>query len=185
MNTILNRNRLVQPVARIMRQLLSGFALPMALRENLHVAKPDVAHDSSPAALGLRAAVKYPRDPAHPEWLPTNRPRQKSTLFPAAPQGAVWRQVSGLRNKERAREHNPLTSANSPRSAPRPRAPGSAIGRKPKRVCGWTARRSKRSRLGPRKPSRRKAARSLEASRRTPGPGPPQCLKRCGHRPLP
>ena len=127
MNTILNRNRLVQPVARIMRQLLSGFALPMALRENLHVAKPDVAHDSSPAALGLRAAVKYPRDPAHPEWLPTNRPRQKSTLFPAAPQGAVWRQVSGLRNKERAREHNPLTSANSPRSAPRPARPAALL----------------------------------------------------------
>ena len=127
MNTILNGNRLVQPLARILRQLLSGFALATAVRENLRAARPGVAHGSSPAALGLRAAVKYPRDPSHPDRLPTSRARPKSTLFPAVPQGAVWRQVSSLHNKKRAREHNPLTSASSPRSLPPPARPAALL----------------------------------------------------------
>ena len=146
MNTIQNSNRLVQPIARFLRQLLSGCALATAVRKNLHAASPHVAHrpwraarpdvadGSSRAALGLRPAVKHPRNPAHPDRLPTSRFRQESTLCPAPPQGAVWRQVlishnavwrqvSSSHNKERAHDLNPLTSANSPRPSPPPEAP--------------------------------------------------------------
>ena len=73
------------------------------------------------AALGLRASVKRPCHPAHPERLPASRPRQESTLCPAPPQGAVWRQVSSSHNKERTHDLNPLTSANSPDLCHRPR----------------------------------------------------------------
>ena len=121
MNTSLNSNRLVRPVARILRQLLSGFAPATAVPEHLHAAGPDVAHGSSRAALGLRPAVKHARNPAHPERLPTSRPRRKSALCPARPQGAVWPQVSSSHNKERAHDLNPLTSANSPDRCHRPR----------------------------------------------------------------
>ena len=124
MNTIQNRkNWLVQSVAEILRQLLSGFAPVTAVRECLHAARPDVAHGSSRAAPGLRAAVKHPRNSAHPERSPASWPRRKSALCPVPPRGAVWRQVSSSHNKERARELNPLTSANSPRSSPPPAAP--------------------------------------------------------------
>ena len=123
MNTIQNSNRLVQPVARILRQLLSGFALAPAVRENLNAVRPDVAHGSSRAALGLRSAVKHARNPAHPDRLPASPSRQESTLCPAPPQGAVWRQVSSSHNKERAGEINPLISANSPDHCHSPRRP--------------------------------------------------------------
>ena len=121
MNTSLNSKRLVQPIARILRQLLSGFTLATAVRENLHAAMPDESHGSWRAALGLRPAVKHPRNPAHPDRLPTSRSRQEATPCPAPPQGAVWRQLSSSHNKERAGEANPLTSANSPDRRHRPR----------------------------------------------------------------
>ncbi len=129
MNTSLNSKRLVQPIARILRQLLSGFTLATAVRENLH-ARPAVAHGSRRAALGLRPAVKHPRNPAHPDRLITRRSRQESTPCPAPPKGAVWRQVSSSHNKERAREANPLTSANSPDRRP---ARGAALSKRRRR----------------------------------------------------
>ena len=89
MNAIPNRNRLVQSVARILRQLLSGFAPATAAREYPHAARPDVAHGSSRAALGLRPAVKHSRHPAHSERLPASRPRRKTAQCQAPPQGAV------------------------------------------------------------------------------------------------
>ena len=123
MNTIRNRNRLVQPIARFLRQLLSGFAPATAVRKHLPVERPGVAHGSSRAALGLWPTVKHACNPAQPGQLPASRPRRKSAQCPAPPQGAVRRQVSGSPSKERAGEANPLTSANSPRSSPLLAAP--------------------------------------------------------------
>ena len=101
MKTTLNRKIwLVQPIARILRRLLSGFALAMAVRERLHAARPGLANGSSRAALGLRADVKHPRNPAYRGRLPASRPRRKPAQCPAPPQGAVWRQVPGLHNKD-------------------------------------------------------------------------------------
>ena len=121
MNTTQNRNRFAQPLARILRQFLSGFALETAVREHLHAARPGVAHGSSRTALGLRPTVKHACNPAQPGRLPASRPRRKPAQCPAPPQGAVWRQVPGSHNKKRAGEANPLTPANSPRSpAPQP-----------------------------------------------------------------
>ena len=89
MKTTLNRKIwLVQPVARILRQLLSGFAPATAVRERLQAARSGVAHGSRRAARGLRAAVKHPRNPAHPGRLPATRPRRKPAQCPVPPQGA-------------------------------------------------------------------------------------------------
>ena len=87
LNTILNRHRLVQPVARILQQLLDIFALATAARGHVTAA------------------------------LPAASVARKSTLCralsPASSQGAVWRPILRLHNTERARYENPLTSASS------------------------------------------------------------------------
>ena len=57
MNAIRNRDQLVQPVARILWRLLSGFTLATGVREYLHAARSGVAHGSSRAALGLRPTI--------------------------------------------------------------------------------------------------------------------------------
>ena len=127
MSNIPNRYRLVQPLAQILQWLLHNLAHATAVRGDLQAAQPDMAYGSSRAAPGLRPAVKHPRNPGHPDRLPRSWARPKSRLFPAVPQGAVWRQVSSLRNKKRAREHNPLTSASSPRSLPPPARPAALL----------------------------------------------------------
>ena len=88
MNTILNRHRLVQPLARILQQLLDIFALATAARGYVTAALPAVS--------GSRKSTLC------------------RALSPASSQGAVWRLICRLHNKERARYENPLTSANPP-----------------------------------------------------------------------
>ena len=94
MKSNLNRNRLVHPDAQVLRQLLKGFALATANRENPRAAWPGVVHGPSRGPMGLRPAVKHPCNPGHPERLPASRPRRKSSLCPAPRQGAVCCQVS-------------------------------------------------------------------------------------------
>ena len=114
MNTILNRHRLVRWIARILHQLRREFPLATAARE------AGVAHGSavprwaSRPNVGLRPAVEQTLNQPHATGLPTSGSPQESALCPAYVQLAVWRQMWGLHNKERAREINPLTSANSP-----------------------------------------------------------------------
>ena len=79
MNTALNRNQFVQSVAPVLRQLLSGFALVAAVRENLYAATSDEAKGSRRASLGRRAAAKRPHNPGHPERVPQQPEARKST----------------------------------------------------------------------------------------------------------
>ena len=118
MNTIQDRNRFVQPAARILRRILAT-----AVRDYLQAAHPGAAHRSSRAALGLRPAVKRPPNPAHPERLPATRPSRKPVECPAPPERVIWGQLSCSRNTVRAHEANPLVSADSPQSLPSPSAP--------------------------------------------------------------
>jgi len=141
MKSNLNRNRLVHLEAQVLHRLLKGFAQATAMRKNPRAARPAVAntarvalldpqpvdvHGPSRPPLGLQPAivdgpsrvrpdlqpaVKHPCQPGHHEQPRASRPCQKSSLSPAPRQGAVCCQLSGLHNRERAREANPLISA--------------------------------------------------------------------------
>lgn len=111
MNTVLNRNRLVQPVARILRQLLTGFALATAVRAArrgpwLQPCRtgPPARRETSAQSRSTRAAASKPAAP------------KTSPVLGAAARGGLAPSL-GLHNKERAGELNPLTSADSPRSS--------------------------------------------------------------------
>ena len=60
MNTALNRNQFVQSVAPVLRQLLSGFALVAAVRENLYAATSDEAKGSRRASLAAGLLPNVP-----------------------------------------------------------------------------------------------------------------------------
>ena len=85
MKTILNTDRLNRLTARI---------------------PPPWAEDLSPATASCDVGITQPA-----ESLPRNSALW-SALFPAPSELAVWRQIWRLRNKDRAREANPLISAN-------------------------------------------------------------------------
>ena len=115
MKTILNRHRLVRAIARILRQLLDDFALAPPVRGDVTAAQPDVAHGSAVPRWASRPTVKQTPNQLHgPDRLRSSGSPRKSALSPASSQGAVWRPIWGLHNTERARERNPLTSAESP-----------------------------------------------------------------------
>ena len=112
LNTILNRHRLVRWITRILHQLRREFPLATAARE------VGVAHGSavprwaSRPAVGLRPSVNQILNQRCAPGLPRSGSPQNSTLCPPYVQRPVGRQIWGLHNKERAREINPLTSAN-------------------------------------------------------------------------
>ena len=113
LKTILNRHRLVRWVARTLQQLRDDFAPAAAARQPVTAAQPDVAHGSAVPLWASRPTVKQTFNQPHRPQLPTSGSPQESTPSPAYVQLAVWRQMWGLHNKERARFTNPLTSANS------------------------------------------------------------------------
>ena len=67
---------------------------------------PPWAEDLSPATASCDVGITQPA-----ESLPRNSALW-SALFPAPSELAVWRQIWRLHNKERARDANPLISAN-------------------------------------------------------------------------
>ena len=126
MNTILNSHRLVRWVARILHRLRGDLAPAKAARGNITVAQPDMAQALSlprrhvcRRVLGLRPALKQTLSP-HGPGLPRSGAPQESALLSAYVKLAVWRPIRRLHNKGRARDDNPLTSANSPAGRSRP-----------------------------------------------------------------
>ena len=106
LSTILNRHRLIRWAARILQAIRDNCAPAPAARE------AGVAHGSGVPRWASRPNVgQTPNQPCG-RGLPASGSPQESVPFPASVQLAVWRQVMGLHNKERARDHNPLTSAN-------------------------------------------------------------------------
>ena len=122
LNTILNRHRLIRWAARILQQLRPEFPVAPATRE------AGVAHGSpvrhwvsrraAGPAVGLIPAENQTLNQPCRRGLPASGSPPASVPSPAYVQLAVWCQVLGLHNKERARDRNPLISANSPRSSP-------------------------------------------------------------------
>jgi len=128
MKSNLNRSPLGHPEAQVLRQLLKGFAMTTAMRENQRAARPAVAHTArlapvdprpvvvqgpicpplglqpaivhrpSRVRLGLRPAVKHPCKPGHPGRLQASRPGQKSSLRPVLRQGTLCCQLSSSHN---------------------------------------------------------------------------------------
>ena len=121
LDTILYRHRLICWAARILEGIRDNYGPAVAACE------PSVAHGSavprwaSRPAVGLRPAVEQTLNQPHATGLPTSGSPQESVPSPAYAQRAVWRQIWGLHNKERARERNPLTSASSSRRSQLPR----------------------------------------------------------------
>ena len=122
MNDILNKHRLARWAARILQRLRDGFALATAVRQVFQAAQPPAvqphaAHGSGGAALGLlRPAVKRTLNQAHGPRFPGIASPQELPLRPTYVQLSALRPIWPLHNRERAREHNPLTSANADRT---------------------------------------------------------------------
>ena len=119
LDTILNRHRLIRWVARILQGIRDSYGPAVAACEPSAARGSAVPRWASRLASGHGSSVEQTLNQPLESGLPTSGSPQESTLSWACVQLAVWRQIWGLHNKERARERNPLTSANplfSPRS---------------------------------------------------------------------
>ena len=105
MNTILNRHRLVRWVTRILQRIRDDYAPATAAREAGVAPGSAVPRWASRPAVGLRSAVEQTPCQPHVPGLPRSGPPEESALSSAYVQLAIGRQIWGLHNKERARDH--------------------------------------------------------------------------------
>ena len=116
LNTILNRHWLIRWAARFLQQLRREFPLAPTAREAGVACGSAVRHwayrRASRPAVGPLPAENQTLDQPCGRGLPASGSPQVSVPSPVSVQLAVWRQLLGLHNKEHARDHNPLTSAN-------------------------------------------------------------------------